>query len=198
MYSGICTATEAAGLGTFGVICISLSFRRLTGQVFINVFPEVAEIVGKIFILIIGASIFSTFMAVTEVPFHLSEIIVKLNLAPILVLGIVLILYVLLGFFMPILSTILVTTPILHPVLVGMGFDPVWLAVITTVTVLMGHISPPVGIVVFALSGMVRDVPIFTIFRGVLPFLGAMLVCLIILIAFPQISLWLPGMMIPG
>ena len=110
----------------------------------------------------------------------------------------ILILYILVGFIMDIVAILIVAVPILHPLLVGLGFDPVWLAVLTVVTVLIGNVSPPVGIVCFALAGMVKDVPLFTIFRGVLPFIVAMVVCLIILVAFPQISLWLPSMMMPG
>jgi len=141
--------------------------------------------------------VFSRFMCVTEIPLHLADAIGRLITSPYVVLAIIMIFYILIGFIMDIMSIILLAAPILHPILVGLGFDPVWLAVITMITVLMGHISPPVGIVVYGLSGYVTDVPIFTIFRGALPFLGAMLVCLFILIAFPQISLLIPYMMRP-
>ena len=93
---------------------------------------------------------------------------------------------------MDIMSVVVIVAPIIHPILVGMGFDGVWIAVLTLLTILMGQITPPVGIVVYGLSAYVPDVPISTIFRGVFPFLAAMFVCLIILFFFPEISLFLP------
>ena len=142
--------------------------------------------------------IYSRFLVVTEIPMFLSETIAALDVSPYIVLIICLTFYILIGFIMDIMAMLMLTVPILHPVLVALGFDPVWLAVLTIITVLMGHISPPVGIVVFGLAGYVRDVPVYTIFRGVLPFLGTMLVCLAILVAVPEISLLLPNLMRPG
>ena len=149
-------------------------------------------------LLVTGAIIFSRFITVTEIPLHLAEAIGNLKVSPYLILSIVLAFYILIGFIMDIMSIILLAAPILHPVLVGLGFDPVWLAAITMITVLMGHISPPVGIVVYGLSGYVTDVAVFTIFRGALPFIVAMLVCLILLVIFPQIALLIPRLMVPG
>ena len=197
IYAGFFTPTEAGAVGVFGVIVLGLLNRQLTWQGLTSSLYETVKLVGKIFILVIGAMVFSRFMCVTEIPLHLADAIGKLITSPYVVLAIIMIFYILIGFIMDIMSIILLAAPILHPILVGLGFDPVWLAVITMITVLMGHISPPVGIVVYGLSGYVTDVPIFTIFRGALPFLGAMLVCLVILIAFPQISLLIPYMMRP-
>ncbi len=197
IYGGIFTPTEAAAVGVFGVIVLGLVFRRLTWQGFTYSLFETAKLVGRIFILVTGAMVFSRFVTVTEIPLHLAEIIGRLSISPYIVLTIVLIFYILIGFIMDIMSIILLAAPILHPILVGLGFDPVWLAVVTMVTVLMGHISPPVGIVVYGLSGYVKDVSVFLIFRGALPFLIAMLVCLAILVTFPQISLLLPNLMRP-
>ena len=195
IYGGIFTPTEAAAIGVFGVIVLGLINRRLSWQGFTFSLFETAKLVGRIFILVTGAMVFSRFVTVTEIPLHLAEIIGRLSVSPYVVLAIVLIFYILIGFIMDIMSIILLAAPILHPILVGLGFDPVWLAVITMITVLMGHISPPVGIVVYGLSGYVKDVPVFFIFRGALPFLGAMMVCLIILVAFPVIITLLPTMM---
>jgi len=197
IYAGFFTPTEAGAVGLFGVIVLGLINRQLTWRGLTSSLYETVRLVGKIFILVIGAMVFSRFMCVTEIPLHLADAISKLITSPYVVLAIVMFFYILIGFIMDIMSIILLAAPILHPILVGLGFDPVWLAVITMITVLMGHISPPVGIVVYGLSGYVTDVPIFTIFRGALPFLGAMLVCLVILIAFPQISLLIPYMMRP-
>lgn len=198
IYAGFFTPTEAGAVGVFGGIFLGLINRRLTSQGLVSSLRETARLVGKIFILVTGAMVFSRFMVVSEIPLRLAEAIGALEVSPYVVLAIVLIFYILIGFIMDIMSIILIAAPILHPILVGLGFDPVWLAVITMITVLMGHISPPVGIVVYGLSGYVRDVPVFTIFRGALPFLVAMLVCLLILIRFEIIALWLPYLMRPA
>ena len=137
-------------------------------------------------------------ITVSEIPLNMSETIAALQLSPYVFLGMVLVFYIIMGFVADILAIILITVPVLHPVLVGMGFDPVWISILIVVTVLMGMITPPVGIVVFALSGVFKDVPIYTIFRGVLPFFGAMIVALVFMIAFPQIVLFLPNLMKPG
>ena len=109
-----------------------------------------------------------------------------------------LVMYIIAGFFMDIIAVMVLTVPIIHPALLALGIDPIWFGVLVVLTIMMGGITPPVGIVVYAVAGMVKDVPMFTIFRGIWPFLYAMLIAMIILIAFPQISLWLPGMMIGG
>jgi len=195
IYAGVCTPSEAGGIGIFGVVVLGLIYRRLTWKGFKRSLHTTARLVGKIFILIIGALIFSRFMVVTEIPLNLAEGIGGLDIPPILVLIIVLIFYILVGTIMDIMSIILLTAPILHPVLVGMGFDPVWLSVLTVITILIGQITPPVGIVVYGLSGYIPDVPVFTIFRGAFPFILAMIVCLILVIVFPQIALLLPNLM---
>ena len=103
--------------------------------------------------------------------------------------------FVLMGFILEITAVILLAIPILHPILVSLGFDPIWLGVLTIITVVMGNISPPFGIIVFAIAGAVKDVPLFTIFRGALPFLAAMFVCLVIVVLFPEIATFLPYLM---
>jgi len=198
IYGGIFTPTEAAAVGVFGIIIIGFIFRRVTWQRSVDSMSDTAILVGKIFILITGARVFMRLITVSEIPLNMSETIAMLQLSPYVFLGIVLVFYIIMGFVADIMAIILITAPVLHPVLVGMGFDPVWISILIVVTVLMGMITPPVGIVVFALSGVLKDVPIYTIFRGVLPFFGAMVVCLVILIAFPQIVLFLPNLMRPG
>jgi len=198
IYGGIFTPTEAAAIGVFGVILVGFIFRRVTWQRFTNGMSDTALLTGKIFILITGARIFMRLITVSEIPLNMSETIATLQLSPYVFLGMVLLFYIIMGFVADILAIILITVPVLHPVLVGMGFDPVWISILIVVTVLMGMITPPVGIVVFALSGVFKDVPIYTIFRGVLPFFGAMIVALVFMIAFPQIVLFLPNLLKPG
>jgi C4-dicarboxylate transporter DctM subunit len=198
IYGGIFTPTEAAAIGVFGVILVGFIFRRVTWQRFADGISDTALLTGKIFILITGARIFMRLITVSEIPLNMSETIAALQLSPYIFLVMVLVFYIIMGFVADILAIILITVPVLHPVLVGMGFDPVWISILIVVTVLMGMITPPVGIVVFALSGVFKDVPIYTIFRGVLPFFGAMIVALIFMVAFPQIVLFLPNLLKPG
>jgi TRAP-type C4-dicarboxylate transport system permease large subunit len=106
-----------------------------------------------------------------------------------------LILYIVTGFFLDIIPIVLITAPVLHPLLVQMGYDPVWISVLVAMTILIGSVTPPFGMNVFALSAMVPDVPISSIFKGVMPFCVAMLVCLILILLFPQIALFLPSLM---
>lgn len=197
IYLGLFTPTEAGAVGLFGVLIVGIVTRGLSLDGFIRAMFDTAVLVGRIFILITGAIIFGRFITFTEIPPNLAQAIVDANLPPYLVLCIVLGFYVLIGFVMDIMSIILLAAPILHPILVQLGFDPVWLAAATMVTVLMGSISPPVGIVVYAMSGFVEDASVFTIFRGTFPFLGMMLIGLILMILFPQIALFLPNLMSP-
>ena len=197
IYTGLFTPTEAAGAGAFTCVVFGLVTRRLKWTGFTSSLRETAKLVGRIFILVTGALVFSRFVTVTEIPLHLAEAIASLNVSPFVVLWLVLLFYILIGFIMDIMSIILLAAPILHFILVGLGFDPIWIAAITMITILMGQISPPVGIVVYGLSSYVSDVSVMLIFRGALPFLLAMLVGLIIMVSFPQISLFLPYLMIP-
>ena len=128
----------------------------------------------------------------------MADFIAGLALTPLAVTVVLVIVFIILGFFLDINSIILITVPIIYPILLTMDINPVWFGVLVVLTAMMGNITPPVGIVVFAVGGLVRDVPLYTIFRGVWPFVLALLIAAVILIAFPQISLWLPNMMRPG
>jgi tripartite ATP-independent transporter DctM subunit len=198
IYGGIFTPTEAAGVGVFGVIVIGIFKRRFTWRGLKYSLLETAKLAGKLLILIAGALMFTRFLTVTEIPGKLAEILGSLDVSPYFILAIVLGFYIFIGCIMDIMSIIFLSAPVLHFILTGVGFDPVLVSVLTMITILMGHISPPVGVMVYGLSAYVQDVPVFLIFRGAAPFLLSMLVCLIILIIFPQITLVLPNAMIPG
>ena len=169
IYAGLFTPTEAGAVGVFGVLVLGLVSRRLPWKGISDSLLETARLTGRIFVLIIGAIVLSRFVTVTEIPLSLAGAITSLTVSPYIVLVIVLIFYILIGFIMDIMSVVVIVAPILHPILVDMGFDPVWLGVVTMVTILIGQLTPPVGIVVYGLSGFVTDVPVWTIFRGVFP-----------------------------
>ncbi len=195
IYGGVVTPTEAGALGVFGTVILGLANRRLSWHVVTDSFKSAAQLTGMILILIMGAMVFSSFMTTTEIPLDLANYIAGLALPPQVILAIILVTFVLIGFVLDIMAVIMLVVPILHPILVGLGFDPIWLGVLVIITVIMGHISPPFGVVVFSIGGVVRDVPIFTIFRGALPFLGAMFVGLVLIVIFPDIALILPHLM---
>ncbi len=198
LYGGIFTPTEAGAVGAFGALVLGLGKRQLTWKGFTEAFAETGRLTGMIFILIIGATVFNYFLAITELPFELARFIGGLAIPPIMIMSAMLVMYIILGFFMDIIAAMMITVPIIYPALLAMGIDPVWFGVLVVVTIMIGNVTPPVGIVVYAVGGIVKEVPLFTIFRGVWPFLFAMLAALIILVAFPQISLLLPTHMIPG
>lgn len=195
IWLGVFTPTEAAGVGASLAFLLVLIKRRLTKEVIIESFKSTANTTGMIFLLIIGAMIFSYFMALCKLPMGLADFIANLPLPRYAILVVILFIYLLLGCIMDTLAMLLLTLPIIFPTILALGFDPIWFGVIMVLMVEMALITPPIGMNVFIISGIAPDVPLSDIFRGILPFLLALIVCLIILVAFPQISLFLPSTM---
>jgi C4-dicarboxylate transporter, DctM subunit len=198
IYAGLFTPTEAAAVGVFGVIVIGFAFRRVTWPAFWESIKETALLNGKLFVLIIGAMIFTRFVTVTEIPLHISQWIAGLDVAPVFILIVLMLFYIAIGFVLDIMPVILITAPVLHPVLVNLGYDPLWISVLVVMTTLIGGLTPPVGMTVFAMAAMIKDVPIVKMFKGVIPFVAAMVVCMIIIMIFPKIVTILPEIMKPG
>ena len=194
IYGGIFTPTEAGAIGAFGAIVISAVGRRLTRRNFLNSLLEAAQTTGFIVAIIIGAFIFMRFLAISELSFMLAELVVATSLNRYVIFALIIVIYIILGMFMDIMACLPLTIPIFFPVILALGFDPIWFGVVVVLVVEMGLITPPIGMNVFVLSG-VSGVPVGTIFRGVWPFVAAMLICIIILTFFPQIALFLPSMM---
>ena len=194
IYGGIFTPTEAGGVGAFGAIVISAVSRRLTFKILVDSLNEATKITAMIMLLIAGAFILMKFLAISKLPFMLAQTISGLDMPPFAVFIGIIILYVILGMFLDIFSAIVLTIPVIFPLVLEMGFDPIWFGVIMVLVMEMGLITPPVGLNVFALAGVTR-IPLHVIFRGILPFFVAMLVCIILLALFPQIALFLPRLM---
>ncbi|PKN28331.1 MAG: C4-dicarboxylate ABC transporter permease [Deltaproteobacteria bacterium HGW-Deltaproteobacteria-21] len=192
IYAGIFTPTEAGAVGAFGAIVISVATRRLTFKGLGVSLVEATRVTAMIVLLIIGAFILMKFLAMSKFPFALAGFINDLALPRYGVLAAILILYVLLGMFLDVFAAVVLTIPVIFPVVTGLGFDPIWFGVIIVLILEMGLITPPVGMNVFALAG-VTEIPLDAIFRGVLPFVAAMIVCVILLVLFPQIALFIPG-----
>lgn len=195
IYAGIFTPVEAAGVGAFLVLIFALIGRRLTLASLHEVFLDTVKTSTMLYVIIIGAGIFSPFLAFTQIPQALSDSLANLGLGPLGTLIIILLAYIVLGMFMDALSMLVITIPIVYPVILSLGYDPIWFGVIAVIVIEMGMITPPVGINVFVVKAISPSVPMSIIFRGVLPFWVAMLVVLILLIVFPQIALLIPNSM---
>ena len=195
IWIGYFTPTEAAAVGAF-LAFISIAINRLlTKDVIILSFKDTAKTTGMIFLLVIGALVFNYFMALSKLPIALADFIIGLGVSRYIVLLVVVIIYLILGCLMDTLSMLLLTLPIICPIMFNLGFDPIWFGVIITLLIEAALITPPIGMNVFIIAGIAEGVPMYTVFRGILPFLIMMLVGLFILTIFPQISLFLPGFM---
>jgi C4-dicarboxylate transporter DctM subunit len=195
LFVGWFTPTEAGGAGAAGATIIALIRRQLSWRGFLDALAETTRITAMIFVIVTGATIFGHFMAVTRVPFTLSEWLGGLGVSRYVVMGFIIFGYLIGGCFMDSLALITLTVPVLYPVILKLGFNSVWFGVIIVLVGEMGVITPPVGINVYVIKGVAGDVPLETIFRGIFPFLVALIVCTVILIAFPQIALFLPSFM---
>lgn len=196
IYGGIFTPTEAAAVGAVGAFLLVALKRRLTFGIMRSSLMETGRTTAMIFLIIIGAVIFSYFLAITQIPTKLSEFLGALPVSRYVVIAGIIALYIPLGMFIEVIGMMLLTLPVLFPIVVNMGFDPVWFGVVVVIMMESGLITPPVGINVFVISGIAKEVPLYEIFRGIVPFFLCMLLMVAILIAFPQLALWLPGTML--
>jgi C4-dicarboxylate transporter DctM subunit len=195
IYGGVFTAAEGAGCGAFGAFVFALVRRALTWRVFVEVLAESARTTAMLFLILIGAFIFASFVNFTSLPDDLKGFVAQFALHPLWVIIAICAIYVLLGTAMEELSMILLTVPVFFPLVVHLGFDPLWFGIIVVVVVEIGLISPPVGMNIFVLRTLLPHVPTGTIFAGVTPFMIADVIRLAILVAFPAISLWLPKLL---
>lgn len=197
IYLGIFTPTEAAAVGAFGAFLIGVLTRKLTLAGLLNSLSDTVVTSVMIFLLLIGAMIFNSFMTTAQMNITLGNFISQLELNRYIILAAILVVYIIAGFFIDMYAVLLVTLPITFPIITHLGFDPVLFGVLCVFTVMIGCITPPVGVVCFTVAAMARDVPLYKIFRGCVPYVVTMVICLPILVAFPQISLVLPNMMLP-
>src|SRR5262245_27241999 len=193
LYGGLFTATEAAGAGAAFVIGAVRG--RLSGADIYRSLLETTRVTAAVFTVLIGAILFGYFLAVTQTPPKLTEFLTGLGLGHYGVLSLIMVMYLVLGCLMDALAMIIITVPIIFPVIKELGFDPIWFGVIIVMTVELGLIHPPVGMNIFVIKSVVEDVKISTIFYGVLPFIVTDILRLIVLIAFPVIALYLPSKM---
>ncbi|MBN1359666.1 MAG: TRAP transporter large permease [Sedimentisphaerales bacterium] len=194
MFKGFFTPTEAAAIGAAGTLVIALVKRQLKVKTLIRSLQETVRTSCMVMIIVTGAVIFGHFLAVTQIPNELAAALAALPLPGWIIVALVILFYLVAGCFVDALGLILLTIPIFYPVVMELGYDPIWFGVIIVVVTQMGVISPPVGVCVYVVSGIERDVPLQTIFRGALPFLAALVVAAALLILFPWLCLFLPDM----
>ena len=195
LYGGLFTATEAAGMGAGGAFIIAVIRQKLSREEFWRALIESLRTTASVFTILIGALIFGYFLTITQTPQKLTEFLTGLGLGAYGVLALIMLMYLLLGCLMDAMAMIILTIPIVFPVIKALGFDPIWFGVIIVMTVELGLIHPPVGMNVFVIKSVIKDVKLSTIFYGVMPFVLTDILRLIILIAFPILALWLPSHM---
>jgi tripartite ATP-independent transporter DctM subunit len=195
LYGGLFTATEAAGMGAAGAFIISVARQKLSRADFWRCLIESLRTTAAVFTILIGALIFGYFLTITQTPQKITEFLTGLGLGPYGVLVLIMLMYLVLGCIMDAMAMIILTIPIIFPVIKELGFDPIWFGVIIVMTVELGLIHPPVGMNVFVIKSVIKDVKLSTIFYGVIPFVITDICRLAILIAFPILALWLPSHM---
>jgi C4-dicarboxylate transporter, DctM subunit len=195
IYLGAFTATEGAGIGAGGAFLFALARGVLTWKMLIDVLIESARTTSMLFMVLIGALLFANFVNYTTMPADLKSFVTQFNLHPTLVIAAICLIYVLLGTAMEELSMILLTVPLFFPVIIGLGYDPIWFGILVVIVVQIGMISPPVGMNIFVVKNLIPQLSIADLFRGVTPFTFALIALLALIVAVPGLATWLPGFM---
>lgn len=195
LYLGVFSPTEAASIGAVGALALGLLNRTITRRLLVTALLDTVRTTAMIFTILIGAILFNNFLILASMPSLVSDWISALPLGKAAILLVIIAMYFVLGCLLDSLAMILLTIPIVFPIIKTLGYDPVWFGIIIVMVVELGLITPPIGMNVFVIKGIARDVPLETIFRGVTPFIVAQLVLIAILVLFPEIALWLPSTM---
>ena len=192
LFLGLFTPTEAGGVGAMGVLAVAMLRRRLSWSGFVISLYETLRTSAMVLLLIAGAIIFGHFLAVTRIPFEVATWVSHLAWPPWAIISMIVLVYLIGGCFIDALALIMLTIPIFYPIVTNLGYDPIWFGVIIVLVTQMGVITPPVGINVYVVSGVAPDIRLESIFKGSLPFLLALIFGTAVLVAFPQLVLWLP------
>ncbi len=191
---GFFTPTEAGAAGSFFAVAISLAQGRLSWKGFVSSITDTLRISCMVIVIIAGAMIFGRFLAVTRIPFDIATWVVSLPVPNVAIMAIIFIIYVIGGAVMDALALLLITVPIFFPVATQLGYDPLWFGVTITVITTLGAVTPPVGATTYVVAGMAENVPIKEVFKGTTYFLPAYLVCVVVLMLFPGLVTYLPGL----
>jgi tripartite ATP-independent transporter DctM subunit len=192
IYAGIFSPTEAASFGAFGAIVLGLAGRRMSWRDVLKAIENTVVVSSLLFVIVIGANLFSFFIVQTHLPGLLLEGAQALALSALTVMILIIVGYILMGCFLEGIGMVLITVPVFQPIVVKFGYDPIWFAIIVVVMVEVGLIHPPVGMNLFVIQAQAPDVKITSIYRGIIPFLIAPLILIVLLFLFPGLALWLP------
>lgn len=195
IYLGVFTPTEAAGVGAFGALLLGLFKKKLTQKKILLSLADAAHNTTLLLLMMVGANIFSYFLTMSQIPFLLSETVTSLPVPGVVTMWAILLIYIVLGCIMPIIPIIVLTVPIFLPVVVSLGYDPVWFGIMMVIMAEIGQITPPIGINCITLSGVAQGVQLSTIYRGIGMFLVADIVRMILVFFIPGIALWIPHLM---
>lgn len=195
LYGGFFVPTEAGAVGAIGAFLIGVIRGKLNREGILQSLLQATRTAAAVFTVLIGALFFGRFLTITQTPQHVTEFFLSLGVGPYGVLALILLMYIVLGCLMDALAMIILTVPIVFPAIQALGFDPIWFGIIIVMTVELGLIHPPVGMNVFVIKSVIKDVSMSTIFLGVLPFVVTDLIRLVILIAVPKLATWLPSAM---
>ena len=197
IYAGWFTTTEAGAIGAFGAILIGFVTKQLNFKKMWECIIDSVKLTGTIAIMLIGTNIFIYFMSMSKIPFFLSNLVTSMNVSPTVVIIVIALVYIVLGMFMPDNPMVVLTIPILYPIVSSLGIDGIWFGIFVVFMMALGSITPPVGMVVYLLSGLTK-IPVNKIFKGVLPFIIGMVLVIVLLVIFPDIATFLPGLMAKG
>jgi C4-dicarboxylate transporter, DctM subunit len=192
IYAGIFSPTEAASIGAFGAIVLGVAGRRLAARDLLSAIENTVVVSGVLFVIVIGANLFSFFIVQTHLPELLLDGARAYSLSGLTVLVLIILGYIVLGCFLEGIGMVLITVPVFQPVIVKFGYDPIWFAIVVVIMVEVGLIHPPVGMNLFVIQAQAPDVKITSIYRGIIPFLLAPLVLIVLMFLFPGLALWLP------
>jgi tripartite ATP-independent transporter DctM subunit len=195
IYLGWFSPTEAAAVGAFGALVVAVATGKLTFQQFLDSTLETVWTTAMLFFIVVGAFIFARFMVLTQMPNALVDWVTDSGLSPLAVLLLMVLFYLALGCFLDSISMILITVPVFLPLVTGMDLSAVWFGILVVVVVEVGLVTPPVGLNLFVIRAQVPDIPLGTVIRGIVPFLGADAVLIALLIAAPSLALWLPSVL---
>ena len=195
LFIGFFTPTEAGGMGAFGALIIAIIRQNIRFSGMVQALFETTRISCMIMVIVAGATIFGHFLAITRIPYDIAGWVAGFQMPPFCIMGIIICVFLIGGCIIDSLALIMLTVPIFYPVVQSLGYDPMWFGVIIVLVTQIGVITPPVGINVYVVSGVARDIPLQVIFRGVIPLLLALMACTLLMIPFPQIALFLPHLM---
>lgn len=195
IYAGLFTPTEAAGVGAFGAFVFAAITKRLTWENLKSTLDDSVRLTVMIFLILMGANMFGQFLTISRIPNSVTSFVNSLDVNAYVILFLIIFVVFILGLFIDTLSIFVITLSILYPIVTSLGFDGIWFAIIMVLATNIGLLTPPLGVSVFVIKGVAKDIPIQTIFRGAIPMVFAMTVCILLIIIFPQIVTFLPNLM---